>query len=116
MELTRQVDLRRETHIEDIHEHSNKVIQQIAQLKEESLAKVKTVLKSKDTFEGIKTRLNELNAMFDSLEMDDEKHKEIMWQKKSDEIEKMIEPLLGEFKLELLKKFYKFETNECLLP
>ena len=55
---------------------------------------VKTVLKSKDTFEGIKTRLNELNAMFDSLEMDDKKHKEIMWQKKSDEIEKMIEPLL----------------------
>jgi hypothetical protein len=38
-ELTRQVDLRRETLIEDIHKYSDELIQKIEKLKQECLAK-----------------------------------------------------------------------------
>ena len=66
-------------------------------------------------FEGIKIKLNKLNVMFDSLDMDDKKHEEIMSQKESDEVEKMVEPLLTEYKLELHQKFYKLDTIELKL-
>ncbi len=108
-ELTRQVDLRRETLIEDIHDYSKKVIENINKLKEECLENSKTSSKIKENIDEIKDKLNNLKVF---LEMDDKEHEEIMSQKQLDEVQKMIELRLKEYKLELHQKFYKLDTNE----
>ncbi len=108
-ELTRQVDLRRETLIEDIHDYSKKVIENINKLKEECLENSKTSSKIKENIDEIKDKLNNLKVF---LEMDDKEHEEIMSQKQLDEVQKMIELRLKEYKLELHQKFYKLVTNE----
>ncbi len=69
----------------------------------------KTSPKIKESIDEIKNKLNNLNVF---LEMDDKKHEEIMSQKQLDEVQKMIELRLKEFKLELHQKFYKLDTNE----
>jgi len=114
-EITRQVDLRRETVIEDIHDYSNKIIQNINNIKEECLEKSKTSLKIKENIQTFKDKLKILNDMFNSLDMDDNKFKELLTQKQLDEAQRLIQPLLNDCKLECHKKFYKLETNDIQL-
>jgi len=68
-ELTIQVDLRRETLIEDINKYFDELIQKIEKLKQEGVAKSKEATKIKD-LATIKAKMNELNSMFNSLEID----------------------------------------------
>jgi len=89
-EITRQVDLRRETVIEDIHDYSNKIIQNIKNMKEECLEKSKTSLKLKENIQIIKDKLKILNDMFNSLDMDDKKLKELLMSKQLDEAQRFI--------------------------
>ena len=50
--------------------------------------------------------------MFDSLEIDDDKLKEIMLQEHSKKAQKIIEPLLDHYKLELQgNRCHKLATN-----
>jgi len=69
-ELTRQVDLRRETLIEDIHKYSDELIQKIERIKQECVAKSKEASKITDELDTIKAKMNELNLMFNSLEIE----------------------------------------------
>ncbi len=110
--MTRQVDLRRETLIRDINEYSDELIQTIERLKQECVAKSKEATKIKD-LATIKAKMNELNSMSNSLEIDDIKHEEIMSQKKSKELNELMGPVLKQCKYELQgKKYYKLLTNE----
>jgi len=111
-ELTRQVDLRRETLIEEIYIYSNKLIQDIEKLKQECLAKSKEATKIKD-LATIKAKMSDLNAMFNSLEIDDKKLEEIMSKKKSNELNDLMAPVLRQIKFELQgEKYHKFITEE----
>jgi len=115
-ELTRQVDLRRETLVEDIHKYSDELIQKIERLKQECMDKSKEASKITDELATIKTKINDLNSMFNSLEIDDNKIEEIMSQKKSKGLSDLMRPVLEKYKLELQgKKYYKFATNEIKL-
>jgi len=85
-ELTRQVDLRRETIIENIHKYSDEIIQNIEKLKQDCVAKSK-------------------GAMVTSEDM--------ISQKKSKEMSDLMGPVLKQFKFELQgKKYYKLITNK----
>ena len=115
-ELIRQVDLRRETLIEDIHQYSSGLIQKIEKLKHESVANSKKATKVTESIDSIKAKLTQLNSMFDCLEMDDLKHEEIMSQKESKEVGELIEPVLEKYKLELQgNKYYKLNTSDVKL-
>jgi len=115
-ELTRQVDMRRETLIEDIHKYSDKLIQKIEKLKQDCVAKSKEATKITDELDTIKAKMNELNSTFNSLEIDDIKHEEIMSQKQSKELNDLMEPVLEKYKFDLQgKKYYKLVTNKIKL-
>jgi len=115
-ELTRQVDLRRETLIEDIHRYSDELVQKIEKLKQDCVAKSKEATKITDELDTIKAKMNELNSTFNSLEIDDIKHEEIMSQKQSKELNDLMEPVLEKYKFDLQgKKYYKLVTNQIKL-
>jgi len=106
-ELTRQVDLRRETLIEDIHKYSDELIQKIEKLKLDCVAKSKEASKITDELDMIKTKINGLNSTFDSLEVDDIR---------IEEINDLVEPALKRYKFELQgKKYYKLSKKETKL-
>jgi len=85
-ELTRQVDLRRETLIEDIHKYSDVLIQKIEKLKQECLAKSKNAMKTSE---------------------------DMISQKKYKEMSDLMGPVLKQYKFELQRqKYYKLVTNE----
>jgi len=85
-ELTRQVDLRRETLIEDIHKYSDKLIQKIEKLKQDCVVKSKNAMKTSE---------------------------DMISQKKSKEMSDLMGPVLKQFKFELQgKKYYKLLTNK----
>jgi len=114
-DLTREIDLRREILIRDIQEYSDELIKKIAVLREECLLKSKEKTKITESIDEVKEKIVSLNARFDSLEMDDRNHEEIMSQKESREVQKLIEPLLKDYKFELQgNKCYKLDTNEML--
>jgi len=108
-ELTRQVDLRRETLIEDIHKYSDELIQKIEKLRKECMAKSKETTKLTQDLSTIKAKLDELNSMFNSLEIDDIKLDEIMSKKKSKELSDLMAPVLRQIKFELQGE--KYYTN-----
>jgi len=115
-ELTRQVDLRRETLIEDIHKYSDELVQKIEKLKQDCVTKSKEATKITDELDTIKAKINDLNSTFNSLEIDDIKLEEIMSQKKSKELNDLMGPVLEQYKFELQgKKYYKLLTNEIKL-
>jgi len=115
-ELSRQVDLRRETLIEDIHKYSDELIQKIEKLKQDCVAKSNEETKITDVLDTTKAKINDLNSMFNSLEIDDIKLEEIMSQKKSKEIKDLVRPALNQYMFELQgKKYYKLVTNEIKL-
>ena len=114
-ELSRQVDLRRETLIKGIHEHSDTLIQKIARLKEECMANEgmeECKLKSKIPIDVCKAKLEELNAMFSTFKMDDRKVEEILTQKISKGLQEMMEPIRKDYESELLGgKSYKLAIS-----
>jgi len=115
-ELTRQVDLRRETLIEEIHKYSDELIQKIEKLRQDCVVKSKEATRITQDLATIKVKLNELNSMFNSLEIDDIKLEEIMSKKKSKELNELMGPVSEQYKFELHgKKYYKFLTNEIKL-
>ena len=60
--------------------------------------------KIKDGTNTIKTKKNILNSTFDTLEIDELKHDEILSQRKSKEVSEMLEPVLKNYKMELQGK------------
>jgi len=87
-ELTRQVDLRRETLIEDINTYSDKLIQKIEKLKKDCVAK------SKEAMVASENKLSE----------------------QTKEPSDLREPSLKQYKFELQgKKYYKLVTKEIKL-
>jgi len=113
-ELTRQVDLRRETVIRDIHKYSDELIQMIEKLKKlNCVAKSKEATKITVDIDTIETKINDLNSTFNSLEIDDIKLEEMMSKTKSKELGDLLGSVLEQYKFELQgKKYYKFLTNE----
>ena len=76
-------------------------------------AKSKEASKITDELATIKTKINDLNSMFNSLEIDGIKLEEIMSQKKSKEISDLMGPVLEQYKFELHgKKYYKLIKEE----
>jgi len=115
-ELTRQVDLRRETLIEDIHKYSDELIKKIEKLKQDCVANSKEATQITDDLDTIKAKMNDLNSTFNSLEIDDIKHDEIMSQKKPKELSDLMGPVLEQYMFELQeKKYYKLITKETKL-
>jgi len=115
-ELTRQVDMRRETLIEDIHIYSNRLILKIEKLKQDCVAKSRETTKITDDLDTIKAKINDLNSMFNSLEIDDIKLEEIMSQKKSKEISDLNGPVFEHYKFQLQgNRYYKLITKETKL-
>ncbi len=85
-QLTRQVDLRRETLIEDIHKYSDKLIQKIENLKQDCVAKSKEAMVTSEN---------------------------ILTKRKSKELGDLMEPVLKQYKLELQgQKYYKLVIDE----
>ncbi len=115
-ELTRQVDLRRETLIEDIHKYSDELVQNIEKLKQDCVAKSKETTKITVELETIKVKINELNSTLNSSEIYDIKLKEMMSKKKSKELGDLLGPVLKKYKFEIQgRKYYKLSTSEMRL-
>ncbi len=114
--LTRQINLRRETLIEDIHNYSDELILKIEKLKQECVGKSKETSGITNDLDTIKAKMNELNSMFNSSEIDEIKFKEIMTKKKAKELRDLMRPFLKQYKFELQReKYYKVLTNEINL-
>jgi len=115
-ELTRQVDLRRETMIRDIHKYSDELIQKIKRLKQDCVAKSNEALETTNVLETIKAKMNDLHSTFNSLQIDDSKLEEIMSQKQSKELSKLMGLVLKRCKFEVQgKKYYRLITKEFKL-
>ncbi len=115
-ELTNQVDLRRETLIGEIKKYSDELIQKIEKHRQDCVAKSKKTTKVTEVLETIKSKMKELNSMFNSLEIDDKKLEEIMSKKKSKALNELMVPVLKQYKFELHgKQYYKLLTNEFKL-
>jgi len=111
--LTNQVDLRREIMIRDINKYSDELIQKIDKLRKECMARSKEATNIMQDLEAIKSKMKELNLMFNSLEIDDKKLEEIMSKKKSKELSELMVPVLRQIKFELQdEKYHKFITEE----
>jgi len=110
------VDLRRETLIEGINKYSDTLIQKIEKLKWDCVAKSKEGIQITQDLDKIKAKMNELNSMFNSLEIDDIKLDEIMSKKKSNELSDLMGPVLKQYKLELQgRKYHKLVVNQVKL-
>ncbi len=73
-EITREVDLRRDTLIRVITEYSNKIIEKINKLRQECLFSSSHELKTaEEVLDTCKLEMNELKEMFESFEMYDKK-------------------------------------------
>ena len=102
-ELTRQVDIRREILIEEIHNYSADLIQRIDKAKGECMAMSKKATEITGSIEEIKTELSNLNSMFSTKEMEDMKRQEVS---------ELIEQALVKWKLELqYNKEYSLTTS-----
>jgi hypothetical protein len=98
-EISRQVDIRRETLFDDINQFSNKLIKKIEKLKEECMSK-KT---KNDTIGAIESQLDQLNSTVSSFDIDDFKLEDDMSKKASKEIDrlKLTQLALKQYKLDL---------------
>ena len=104
VELTRQVDLRRERLFESIGLHSDLMVQQIGEWKSGLLTRAKensTRIDEERTKE-CKARLNKLNSMFASLDIDNIKMEEITNQKESKELSELLKEMAKEYEEEIL--------------
>jgi len=104
VELTRQVDLRRERLFESIGLHSDLMVQQIEEWKSGLLTRAKengTRIDEERT-EECKARLSKLNSMFASLEIDNTKMEEITYQNESKELLELLKQIAEEYKREIM--------------
>jgi len=99
-----QVDLRREQLFERIGNYSDELIQQIDVWKSKLLAKAKEngTKVAENKLKECKTRLNQLNSIFESLAFENIKMEEIMSQKKSKELAELLKQVMRQNKRELL--------------
>jgi len=114
-ELTRQVDLRREQLFESIALHSDLMVKQIEEWKSGILIRAKEngTRIDEDKSKKCKARLDHLNSMFASLEIDNNKMEEITNQKESKELEELLKQLAEEYKKEILEgKTFELKKNE----
>jgi len=114
-ELTRQVDLRREQLFESIGQYSERLVMQIDEWKSGLLTKAKENYTriGEQKVEECKARLGQLNLMFETLEIDNMKSEEILNQKASKELEKLIKSIAEVHKRELLEgKTYGLKTHD----
>ncbi len=80
------------------------------------MAKSKEATQITQDLSTIRAKLNELNSMFNSLEIDDKKLEEIMSKKKSNELNDLMQPVWKQCKYDLQgKKNYKFITEKIKL-
>jgi len=115
VELTRQVDLRRERLFESIRLHSDLIVTQIEEWKSGVLTRAKEngTRINKERAEECKERLGQLNSMFASLEIDNIKMDEITHPKKSKELEELLKQMAEEYKGEILGgKTFELKTND----
>jgi len=114
-ELTRQVDLRREQLFESIGQYSDLLVMQIDKWKSGLLtkAKEKGARVGEVKFEECKARLGQLNSMFESLEIDNNKLEEILNQKASKELADLLKPMAEEYRRELMgRKTFELKTKD----
>ena len=70
----------------------------------------KLTMKTIDKIDVLKNKLSHLNSMFDSLEMDDIMHNEIVSQAQSKDIGELLKQVLEQYKFELQgEKYYKMK-------
>jgi len=113
--LTRQVDLRREHLFESIGQYSERLVMQIDEWKSGLLTKAKKYSNriGEKKVEECKARLGQLNLMFETLEIDNIKMKEILNQKASKDLEKLLKSIAEEHKRELLEgKRFELKTHD----
>ncbi len=113
-ELNRKVDLRRETFIRDVEQHSNELIEKIAVFHNKCLAEATTSTKLTESIEEYWVKMKELNVIF---EVDNDlKKEEILSQKRLKELRQMIDSLMDEYKVELLgSKSCELDMNEIAI-
>ena len=114
-ELIRQVDLRRERLFESIGQQSDLLIQKIDAWKRGLLTKTTendTSIVEEKTIE-CKKRLDQLNLMFESLKIDNNKLEEIASQKESKALAKLLKQIAGEYRRALIgRKMLVLKTND----
>lgn len=72
----------------------------------------KLTMKTIDKIDVLKNKLSHLNSMFDSLEMDDIMHNEIVSQAQSKDIGELLKQVLEQYKFELQGEKYYFVIIE----
>ena len=111
-ELNRQVDIRRDMIIIEVEQYSNELIQKIDVIHKECSAKVTTKTKTTDCVENCKAKLEELNGIFNTFEIDNNKYEEILTQR-SKELENLLNPLERDYKSCILgNKCYKIDLSD----
>ena len=79
----------------------------------ECLAKVTIETKTTNYIDAWKVKLEELNGMFNTFEIDETKLEEMMSQKRSKELQNLLSPLVNDYKRYLLSnKSYKLDTSD----
>ncbi len=99
-ELTRKVDLRRDMLIRNINEYSNKIIEDINNLRQGCLESSSDHLKAvEEVFEACKLEMNELKDKLDSFEMDCKKFEEVLLKSKA--LQEKMDLAMDKYKLGL---------------
>jgi len=111
-DITREVDLRRDTLIRDIEEYSNEIIEDINKLRQECLDSSSDQLKAaEEVFDACKLEINELKDKFESFEMYDKKFEEVL--SKSKALQEKLELEINKYKFELQgNKSYWLESKK----
>ncbi len=111
-DITREVDMRRDTLIRDIEEYSNEIIEDINKLRQECLDSSSHQLKAaEEVFDACKLEINELKDKFESFEMYDKKFEEVL--SKSMVLQEKLELEINKYKFELQgNKSYRLESKE----
>jgi hypothetical protein len=112
-ELNRQVDLRREKLIHEIQQYSHQLIKKISSIHQECI--IKSTLKSTMTerIADCSAKLDKLNAMFSTFEMNDAKLDEVMYQRQTKDLQRFMRPIVEDYKFELLgNTSYELAANE----
>ena len=110
-ELNRQVDLRREKLLLAIQNRSNQLIEEIEAAHQECLMASKAKSPITDSVQVCKMELDALYNGFDSFKIDGMKCEEIL--EKSKALKQRLEPMMEQYKLELLiNQTFEFTTQD----
>jgi len=111
-DITREVDLRRDTLIRDITEYSNKIIENINKLRQECLVSSSRQLKAAEVvLNACKLEVNEQKDKFESFEIYDKKFEEVL--SKSKALQEELDLAMNKYKFGLQgNKSYRLESKE----